>query len=165
MWWIFVATSGLRKVRGGTGYFNCPHCAHRRQGTLYQMRACQYLYGFIPFGTGEAVGPESYVCSDCKHEFVGDGAYGYDFGEHWESPTWKCFKCEKEIPYERFDCPHCGYRLKLGGQGRFRDVRSMDRTTTPVPRPARRSFARASRSLLSASSHHARIRSAMTRPK
>jgi hypothetical protein len=31
-----------------------------------------------------------------------------------ESRTWRCFKCHKEVPYQEFQCPHCGYRLEVG---------------------------------------------------
>jgi hypothetical protein len=45
----------------------------------------------------------------CHREFLADGSYGYDYGLHAEPQTWRCFKCNGEVPYERFDCPHCGY--------------------------------------------------------
>jgi DNA-directed RNA polymerase subunit RPC12/RpoP len=76
---------------------------------LFQIRILTSLYGFTV--GNQAAGPESYLCSECHREFAADGNYGYDFGEHADAQTWRCFKCNGEVPYERFDCPHCGYRF------------------------------------------------------
>ncbi len=73
-----------------------------------------YLYGLIPLGDSEAIGPEFYRCLSCKHEFQSDGVRGFDFGQHPQTQTWQCFKCKGEIPYERFDCPNCGQEFDFG---------------------------------------------------
>jgi DNA-directed RNA polymerase subunit RPC12/RpoP len=26
-------------------------------------------------------------------------------------PGWKCFKCNKPVPYMEVECPHCGFRF------------------------------------------------------
>jgi hypothetical protein len=113
MWfWISWPTRPC-KVRRGGGYFNCPSCQRRQAGHLYQVVSRTYLYGIIPFATGGPVGPESYHCLVCRQEFIGDGRYGSDFGAHALARTWRCFRCNKEVPYEQFDCPHCGYRFEV----------------------------------------------------
>jgi hypothetical protein len=111
LWFHF--SRGPRKIRRGEGYFNCPECRCRHHCDLFQVESRSFLWG-IPLSDGEAVGPESYLCSGCQREFVADGAYGYDFGAHEEPETWRCFKCNGEVAYERFDCPHCGYRFDVG---------------------------------------------------
>ena len=84
---------------------------------MSQMLNRTFLYGFIPVASGSPLGPEYYRCQECSHEFQADGRTGYDFGQHQLPQTWSCFKCNKEIAYERFDCPHCGYVFDCG-QGR-----------------------------------------------
>jgi DNA-directed RNA polymerase subunit RPC12/RpoP len=116
MWFFIYWSRGTRKVQAGHGYFNCPHCARRQPCVLSQVESRSYLYGFIPLAGGEPAGPESYRCLECQREFTADGSYGYDFGVHAEQQTWRCFKCKQDVAYERFDCPHCGYRLELGGR-------------------------------------------------
>jgi DNA-directed RNA polymerase subunit RPC12/RpoP len=110
--WIVYTSSRPEKVADGEGYFNCPDCGCRQSCTLLHVRPRKYLYGFISLGDGEPVGPESYRCAGCGKEFVADGVYGYDFGAHPTPRNWRCFKCKGEVPYERFDCPHCGYRFE-----------------------------------------------------
>jgi hypothetical protein len=105
---------GVQRVRCGEGYLNCPVCRCRQPAFLFQMMTRTYLYGFIPMGYGDPVGPESYRCRICNNDFVADGVSAYDFGEHAGPRTWKCFKCKQEIPYDRFECPHCGYRFEVG---------------------------------------------------
>ena len=91
------------------GYFNCPQCRERQPCDLYQFVSKTYAYGFIPIAASEPFGPECYHCFICRHEFNANGVFGYDFGHHSERQTWKCFRCDGAIAYERFDCPHCGY--------------------------------------------------------
>lgn len=31
-----------------------------------------------------------------------------------ETRRWRCFKCDREVHYQDFECPHCGYRLEVG---------------------------------------------------
>jgi DNA-directed RNA polymerase subunit RPC12/RpoP len=114
MWFILFSITRPGKVQGIRGYFNCPHCARRQPCSLSQIKLRRYLYGLIPVSDGTPVGPESYRCLACSREYLGDGGYGYDFGMHAEARTWKCFKCGKDVPYERFDCPHCGYQFEVG---------------------------------------------------
>jgi hypothetical protein len=105
------------KVCRGPGYFNCPHCGRRQPGELYETVTRRYLGGHgIPLSHGEASGPEVYRCLVCPKEVTAYGHYGYDFGPHARRQTWKCFHCKGEVPYERFDCPHCGYRFQVGGR-------------------------------------------------
>ncbi|SRR5579871_2015624 len=113
MWWISWSR-GSEKVAKGVGYFNCPHCQRRQPCRMCQVETRTRLYGIIPVSGAGAVGPESYRCSECHREFVADGSYGFDFGPDMEKPPWRCFKCNKEVPYEDFECPHCGYRLEVG---------------------------------------------------
>ncbi len=108
MFFFWLSSSGLRKVQRGGGYFNCPECRRRQPCTLRQVQTRHTLWG-LPLGGGQPVGPESYLCLACHREFLADGSYGYDYGLHAEPQTWRCFKCNGEVPYERFDCPHCGY--------------------------------------------------------
>jgi predicted RNA-binding Zn-ribbon protein involved in translation (DUF1610 family) len=108
--WVSWST-GPRKQSQGSGYFNCPNCASRQPAELFQFIRTTYLYGFLPMGGGSPVGDEIYYCRACRREFANDGLYGYDFGEEATARTWQCFKCDRDIPYERFDCPHCGYRF------------------------------------------------------
>ena len=114
MWFFVSSVSKAVKVASGRGYFNCPGCARRQPCTLYQVTQRQYLYGLIPLSEGTPIGPEFYVCLGCNRQHVNDGGYGYDFGMQAESHTWKCFRCGKDVPYERFDCPHCGYTFDAG---------------------------------------------------
>jgi predicted RNA-binding Zn-ribbon protein involved in translation (DUF1610 family) len=114
--WFISWSKGSAKVARGTGFFNCPRCGRRQPCSLSQVESRTYLYGFIPVGGGEPVGPEAYHCTVCAGEFVADGSYGFDHGPHAETQTWRCFKCKKEVPYEDFECPHCGYRLNVGGR-------------------------------------------------
>jgi DNA-directed RNA polymerase subunit RPC12/RpoP len=81
---------------------------------MAQVETRMRLYGIVPVGAGEAVGPESYQCLVCDGEFVADGSYGFDFGPHPEKQSWRCFKCKQHVPYEDFECPHCGFRLDVG---------------------------------------------------
>jgi DNA-directed RNA polymerase subunit RPC12/RpoP len=113
---FFHLSEGKGKAQSGQGYFNCPQCGRRQRCSLYQVQARIYLWHFIPVSSGGPVGPESYRCLACLREFTADGSYGYDFGVHAEQQTWRCFKCKQDVAYERFDCPHCGYRLELGGR-------------------------------------------------
>jgi hypothetical protein len=32
-----------------------------------------------------------------------------------DTRRWRCFKCDKEVHYQDLECPHCGYRLEVGG--------------------------------------------------
>jgi hypothetical protein len=68
---------------------------------LLQIQNRTYLYGFIPIST-EVVGPESYLCQACGSEWRSDWPYPFDFGAHADSPSWKCFKCGKEVAYDKF---------------------------------------------------------------
>jgi DNA-directed RNA polymerase subunit RPC12/RpoP len=115
MWWISWSR-GPQKVAKGNGYFNCPQCGRRQVCALSQVESRTHLYGIIPVSAGQPVGPEYYKCLACRGTFVNDGSYGYDFGPHAETATWRCFKCNKEVPYQDFECPHCGYRLEVGGR-------------------------------------------------
>jgi DNA-directed RNA polymerase subunit RPC12/RpoP len=102
-------------VQVGQGYFNCPHCrGHRRPCVLSQLESRRYLYGLIPLPGGQRLGQESYRCLTCQRDWSSEACYGYDFGEHADTPNWKCFKCSKEVPYESFECLHCGFRLEVG---------------------------------------------------
>jgi DNA-directed RNA polymerase subunit RPC12/RpoP len=83
---------------------------------MSQLRLRQYLYGLIPISDGTPVGPEYYRCLACSREFAADGTFGYDFGLHAVKRSWKCFKCNQDVPYERFDCPPCGYVFDVGGR-------------------------------------------------
>jgi hypothetical protein len=76
-----------------------------------------YLYGFIPMSIGEPMGPEFYRCLECRGKFQSDGQFCYDFGQHMERRTWRCFKCDHEISYEQFECPKCGYKFEIGRRG------------------------------------------------
>jgi DNA-directed RNA polymerase subunit RPC12/RpoP len=116
MWFFLFSTGGAKKVQAGQGYFNCPHCGLRQPCILCQVESRSYLYGIIPIGGGEPIGPESYRCLVCDRECVADGHFGYDFGPNAETQTWRCFKCKQPVAYDRFDCPHCGYRLEVGGR-------------------------------------------------
>jgi DNA-directed RNA polymerase subunit RPC12/RpoP len=116
MWFVVFWSRAARKVEAGQGYFNCPLCQRRRRCVLSQVESRPYLYGIIPLPVGEIVGPEYYRCLDCKREWSSELGFGYDFGTHAETQPWKCFKCGKEVPYESFECPHCGYRLEVGGR-------------------------------------------------
>jgi predicted RNA-binding Zn-ribbon protein involved in translation (DUF1610 family) len=97
----------------GEGFFNCPECKRRQPGEVSQTVARDSINS-IPLGTGEAVGAERYTCRVCGFQGINDGGYAYDFGPHAEVRAWNCFKCRKPVPYERFDCPHCGYEFKSG---------------------------------------------------
>jgi hypothetical protein len=116
MWFFLFSSSGAKRVQAGQGYFNCPSCQLRQPCTLAQVESRTYLYGFIPVGGGEPLGPESYYCLVCNREYTADGRYGYDFGPNAQTQTWRCFKCKEPVAYNRFDCPHCGYRLEVGGR-------------------------------------------------
>src|SRR5262245_32994311 len=115
MWFWVSWSSGERKKRRGRGYFNCPACKSRQPCDQSQVVRNTYLYGFIPTTAGDPVGPDVYRCRTCRKEFVADGVFAYDFGEHAAAPktTWQCFKCNGDVPYELFDCPHCGYRFDV----------------------------------------------------
>jgi DNA-directed RNA polymerase subunit RPC12/RpoP len=116
MGWFYFWVQHQAKVAKDNGYFNCPACERRQPCTLAQTEARARLYGIIPLSGGQAVGPESYQCLACGREFVADGSYGFDFGPNAETQKWRCFKCKKEVPYEDFECPHCGFRLEIGGR-------------------------------------------------
>jgi DNA-directed RNA polymerase subunit RPC12/RpoP len=116
MWFFLVWSQATRLVKVGQGYFNCPHCRHRRPCLLSQLESRWYLYGLIPMPGRKRLGPESYQCLGCRRDWSSEAGLGYDFGEHLETPNWKCFKCSKEVPYESFECPHCGYRLEVDGR-------------------------------------------------
>jgi hypothetical protein len=111
--WVFW-TRGPRKIRQGEGYFNCPTCKERRPCEMFQMFERTHLYGFIRLSRGEPVGPELNVCMGCRQEFAADEQFGYSFSAEAEPPTWRCFKCHKQVAYDLFERPHCGYHLKLG---------------------------------------------------
>src|SRR4051794_1192921 len=113
MWFIFWTRSEA-KAKAEEGYFNCPQCRFRTRCARYQMQNQAYLYGVIPLGGGEFHGQESYQCLVCGREWGADTTYGFDFGLHAETQAWRCFKCNKEVPYESFECPHCNYRLDVG---------------------------------------------------
>ncbi len=115
MFFFIFSSRAARKAEVGHGYFNCPHCSRRCPCALAQVESRQYLYGLIPLPGGEQVGPEYYRCLHCQREWASNIGFGYDFGMHAETQAWKCFKCNKEVPYESFECPHCGYRLEVGG--------------------------------------------------
>jgi DNA-directed RNA polymerase subunit RPC12/RpoP len=113
--WLWISwSSGPQKIVQASGYFNCPACERRRPCELSQIVRRTYLYGIIPLSSGKQIGPEFYFCLECQREFQMDGSYGYDFGLHTETQTWRCFKCKKEIPHDRFDCPHCGFQYDFG---------------------------------------------------
>jgi DNA-directed RNA polymerase subunit RPC12/RpoP len=114
--WFWLWFSRCRKVQKGHGYFNCPHCQRREMCSFSQFEDRRYIYGLIPVSSGEPVGPEYYVCESCKREWASDLEFAFDFGTHAQTRTWKCFKCGKELPYEAFECSHCGYRLDIGGR-------------------------------------------------
>ena len=111
MWFWVYWSSGPRKQQQGRGYINCPLCASRQPAELFQFIRTTYLYGIVPLSSGQPEGPETYRCLTCSRQFVSDGSYGYDFSEEAARRTWQCFKCDRPIPYERFDCPHSGYRF------------------------------------------------------
>jgi DNA-directed RNA polymerase subunit RPC12/RpoP len=114
VWFVVFSVSRAARVASGRGYFNCPDCARRQPCTLYQVKLRQYLYGLIPLSGGTPIGPDSYNCLACNRQHFNDGSYGYDFGAHTETRSWKCFRCGQDVPYERFDCPHCGYNFEVG---------------------------------------------------
>ena len=114
--WFWLSWSRqTTKEQSSEGYFNCPKCRRRQPCTLSQIQSGTYLYGFIPLSR-EPVGPEYYLCHVCQREWQSDVGFTFDFGAHADSPTLNCFKCGKEVPYEKFECPHCGYRLDVGGR-------------------------------------------------
>jgi hypothetical protein len=114
MWFLVVWSRANCMVQVGQGYFNCPHCRGRRRCVLSQLESRWYLYGLIPLPGGHRLGSESYRCLLCNRDWPSESGFGYDFGEHAETPNWKRFKCNKDVPYESFECPHCGFRLELG---------------------------------------------------
>jgi DNA-directed RNA polymerase subunit RPC12/RpoP len=105
------------KVATGRGYFNCPYCRSRQPCQLSQVLSRTYMLRGFPMSHGEPVGPEQYLCLQCKREYTADGIHGFDYGPNAAPQTWRCFQCNGEVPYEKFDCPHCGYRFKVSGRG------------------------------------------------
>jgi DNA-directed RNA polymerase subunit RPC12/RpoP len=111
-WFNFSEDS--RKAKKGHGYFNCPSCGSRQPCEMSQVEKRVYWWGIIPASNGEPVGPEYYCCLHCKQEYIADGIQAYGFGSDAQPPTWRCFKCKNQVAYEKFECPHCGYRLDVG---------------------------------------------------
>src|SRR5438105_1024238 len=114
--WIPVLRRTRRQVPVAQGYFNCPVCASRQPCFLVMVEARNYLAGFIPLPGQPVAGPESYHCLTCKRDWPADPIADYDYGEEAGTPPWQCFKCGREVAYESFECPHCGYRLEVGGR-------------------------------------------------
>jgi DNA-directed RNA polymerase subunit RPC12/RpoP len=102
------------QVPEGEGFFNCPTCGARRPCWLWRTVRRGLLFGKVPVTAPQVVGPERFRCDACGGEFAEDGQHGYDYGPNAVTQAWKCFRCKQEVPYERFDCPHCGYRLEVG---------------------------------------------------
>jgi hypothetical protein len=113
IWW----TTGPTRQSSGQGYFNCPSCGCRTPCELVHVGGgSTYLFGFIPISSSAAAAndAEIYRCLRCEGEYAHDASIAYGFSEEFETPSWKCFKCQCEIPYEEFECPRCGYRLDVG---------------------------------------------------
>jgi DNA-directed RNA polymerase subunit RPC12/RpoP len=108
--WVFFWGTKTKETQLGMGYFNCPDCKRRQPAKVCQVQTKQHIY-FFPVGSGVNVGSEFYYCKVCKRRFTNDGQYGYDFGQDEATRDWKCFKCGRSIPYERMDCPQCGFRF------------------------------------------------------
>jgi hypothetical protein len=139
MWmWSRFFSSGVHKAKLGPGYFNCPTCKLRQPCVLYQHLSRTYFSYFIPLSR-DAVGPEFYVCDVCRHEWSSEKPLPYDFGMHEVGQTWRCFKCDKQVPYEKFECPHCGYHLDVRGWALDNDTSDkwQDKGNGGLPRDGR----------------------------
>ena len=109
-WWLIIWGRRKQKTSLGNGYFNCPHCQCRQPATASQVQIKRHLY-FFSFGQGYPTEPELYQCQVCRTAFANHGQYAFDFGPHQARRDWECFKCGGTVPYERIDCPHCGFRF------------------------------------------------------